>query len=77
MGATIRVQKNCKSVSMFIFAEMLFFGEHYNSWKKFHGRLRACEIFSSMKFICDKSFVWVSWKYGFHESMGFMKAASA
>ena len=48
------------------FVSMLFFCEHYNSCIKILGRLKACEIFSCVKFIFEKS-----------KSMVFIKAAAA
>ena len=56
---------------MLCIVEFMFFlqvcyssGEHFNSCTIFHGRLKAGQIFSSEKFICEKS----KSMYGFHEN---------
>ena len=37
-----------------------FSGEHFDSCKKFHDRLKACEIFSCVNSCVTKVKVWVS-----------------
>ena len=47
-------KKNRERVSrLFLLQECYFFVEHFNIRKKIHGRLKACEIFSCVKFICE------------------------
>ena len=56
---------NVKVFPCCIFARMLFFSEHFNCCNNFNGTLKAGEIFSCMKFMCEKS-----------KSMVLMKATS-
>ena len=59
--------KNRESFSMLLFLHICYFpDEHSNSCKNFHGKLKACEIFSCVKFMYKKS-----------KSMTFMKATLA
>ena len=49
------MEKNRESFSMLFFSIVCnFSGEHFNSSKKFHGKLKAYEIFSCVKFVCEK-----------------------
>ena len=59
-------KKNRVKFSVVFLQVCYFSGEHYNSCKNFHRRLKACEIFLCVKFICERS-----------KSMVFMEAASA
>ena len=49
--------KNFKSFFILLFCKYTcyFSGEHFNSFKIFHGRLKACKIFSCVKFMSEKS----------------------
>ena len=59
--------KNIVKVFQCSFFELCYFsGEHFNICTFLHGKLKSCEIFLCVKFICEKS-----------KSHLFMKAASA
>ena len=58
--------KQRESFSIKFFASIFFSGEHFNSCKNVHGRLKSCEIFSYIQFMRGKS-----------KSTIFMNAASA
>ena len=56
LNATNLVEKNSESFSTLLILQVCHFsGEHFNSCKNFHGRLKACEIFLCVKFKWEKS----------------------
>ena len=72
MAATIWVKKNHESFSILFFCKFYFSGELFNSCKKCHGRLKAGDIFSCVKFTCEKrKNNWFSWESSGHNGLKF------
>ena len=56
LGATIWVEKKSWKFFHAVFLQVCYFSvEYFNSCKFSQGRLKACEIISSEKFLCEKS----------------------